>query len=141
MTQIAEDRCETVCSVQRFLTNNAPNDWIGSADWPKGKHELRVHLWSLTYVGLDTTIKVKLELEDPDKLPAYKPHPEDVLVAQQPTSLFELLQPQGEEQVDSDFDDGEGEEGEAEEEGEGDGDGDEEGEDVDAPEALEGTVM
>ena len=118
----------------RFMTISASNDWMGSADWPVGKVEVGLHLWSSAYVGLDVSVKVQFELDDAEKLPKFRAHPDDVAIAKQPATLFEMLQPQAEEAVDSDFDDGAEEDGE--EEGEEEGEAGEEAEEVTMPDHV-----
>ena len=103
---MTEDGAATLMADIKFLTTASSNDWMNSADWPQGTSNMMLHMWSSAYAGMDVSIPIKLVLEDAKKVPQFKAHPEDELVASQPSSVFEMLQAaKGEEEVDSDFED------------------------------------
>jgi hypothetical protein len=90
----------------KFLTINASNDWMSSADWAADKtHELKLYMFSSAYVGLESMISLKFKLEEASKVSKFKYHPEDAALGKAPT-IYSLLGQEQEPEVDSDFDDG-----------------------------------
>jgi len=70
----------------------------------QGEYEFDLVVKSNAYVGLDQKHKVKLTTKDPSVLPAYKIHPEDAELDDEPTLFEDMLGANVEEDSDSDDD-------------------------------------
>lgn len=76
----------------------------------KGDYEFDLYVKSNAYVGLDQKHKVKLSTKDASALPAYKIHPDDAQLDDEPTLFEDMLNANIEEDSDSDDSDDEEEE-------------------------------
>lgn len=89
-----------------FSTSNNSNDWMGSAEWPVGNHQVAVMVFPNAYVDNMKITPVPLKLHDPKTVPKFRYHEEDERLDSEPTSLMAMLQNQTEPEYDSDFEEG-----------------------------------
>merc|ERR1711971_876092 len=71
----------------------------------RGEYVFDLVVKSNAYVGLDQKHKVKLTTKDPSTLPAYKIHPDDAELDDEPTLFEDMLGANVEEDSDSDEED------------------------------------
>ena len=102
---LEDDLNERLCADISVLTSNNPNDWMNSADWPIGDSKLTILAFPSAYVDNQRYINATLKLIDGSKLPRFKMHQEDLQLDSEPTSLYAMLQPQADKEIDSDFED------------------------------------
>lgn len=82
-----------------------------------GVYNFDLHVLSNAYIGIDQKLAVQLETLDPSSLPAYKVHPDDAELDDEPTLFEEMLNAHNvEEDSDSDEEDSDDEDSDDEKE-------------------------
>ena len=102
---LEDDHQPTLVADLTFLTSMNQNDWMGSADFTVGTTKLLLMAYPSCYVDLVQAAQLDMKLLDATKLPKFKHHEEDIRLDKEPTSIYEMMQSQPTDEIDSDFED------------------------------------
>ncbi|GMI29830.1 hypothetical protein TeGR_g14736, partial [Tetraparma gracilis] len=58
---------------------------------PKGEYDMDVYVMSNAYVGIDNVLPVNFTVLDPELLPVFKPHKDDLALDEEPTMFEQMM--------------------------------------------------